>query len=71
MPILSAIGGGSHGPKHLLPYERVGCTFNSCRPRSPTRSRQLFANERHLHGLARWDWWLEIVLIPNTRAETR
>jgi hypothetical protein len=30
MPILSAIGfpigGGSHGPKHLLPYERFGCT---------------------------------------------
>ena len=20
------IGGGSHGPKHLLPNERVGCT---------------------------------------------
>jgi hypothetical protein len=29
------IGGGSHGPKRLSPYERVGCTFNSCRPRSP------------------------------------
>jgi hypothetical protein len=37
------IGGGSHGPKHLLPYERVCCTFNSCRPRSSTRSRQLRA----------------------------
>ncbi len=39
--------GWSHGPKHLGPYERVCCTFNSCRPRSPTRSRQLRANMRH------------------------
>jgi len=39
MPMLSAIGcpsaAESRGPSYLLLYERVGCTFNSCRPRSP------------------------------------
>jgi hypothetical protein len=32
------IGGGSHGPKRLLPYERICCTFNSCRPDPHSKS---------------------------------
>jgi hypothetical protein len=35
MPTLSAIGSPpaaeNDGPEHLLPFERVRCTFNSCR----------------------------------------
>jgi len=44
MPTLSAIGSPpaaeSNGPEHLLPFERVRCTFNRGRARAPARSRQ-------------------------------